>query len=146
MLFASEITASIHQSVHAKVAAHCPHAGTHTKQIMLMIVARPIGNVPIDLLSAMLWNLSVEKIGIQTEKQRLRRMVQHCCPDTSKESISSQRNKAEQGEQEHIKSENNHWDPIYPSAIIRKVVKKNRNNTCSHGSTELEKGEKMRLR
>lgn len=50
MLFASEITTSIHHSVHAKVAAHEPQAGTHTKQIMLIIVARPIGNVPGEAL------------------------------------------------------------------------------------------------
>lgn len=43
---ATEITTSIHHNVQANVAAHWPHAGTHTKTIMLIIVARPIGNVP----------------------------------------------------------------------------------------------------
>lgn len=42
----SEMTTSIHHSVHASVAAQGPHAGTQTKQVILTIVARPIGNVP----------------------------------------------------------------------------------------------------
>lgn len=40
------MTASIHQRVQARVVAQEPQAGTQTKTIILIIVARPIGNVP----------------------------------------------------------------------------------------------------
>jgi hypothetical protein len=46
MFVARDKTTSIHHRVHANIAAPWPHAGTHTKQIMLIIVARPIGKVP----------------------------------------------------------------------------------------------------
>jgi hypothetical protein len=37
------------QIVQAKLVAHSPHAGTQTKQNILTIVARPIGNVPMNM-------------------------------------------------------------------------------------------------
>jgi hypothetical protein len=49
---ASEMTTSIHHSVQASVTAPLPQAGMHTKQIMLMIVARPMGNAPSRFSSA----------------------------------------------------------------------------------------------
>ena len=39
-------TTSTHHSVQASIAAQDPQAGTHTNTIMLMIVARLIGNAP----------------------------------------------------------------------------------------------------
>lgn len=41
------IVASSHQSVHASVIALWPHMGTQTKTIMLIIVASPMGKVPV---------------------------------------------------------------------------------------------------
>ena len=42
----TEMTASKIHNAHAKSIAKLPQAGTHTKQNMLMIVARPSGKAP----------------------------------------------------------------------------------------------------
>lgn len=42
----TEMAASSIHNAQAKFTAHVPQAGTHTKQNMLTIVARPIGNAP----------------------------------------------------------------------------------------------------
>ena len=42
----TENTASVIHNPQAKSLAQTPHAGTQTKQNMLMIVARPMGKVP----------------------------------------------------------------------------------------------------
>lgn len=75
MLFASEITTSIHQSAHARVAARGPQAGTHTKQTMLIIVARPMGNVPKHGQNHHRDNTPRCSARRPTEKERLRRVI-----------------------------------------------------------------------
>lgn len=49
---ARDTAASNHHSAQANFHQFPPHAGTQTKTIMLMIVANPIGNVPIKRLCA----------------------------------------------------------------------------------------------
>jgi hypothetical protein len=45
----TETTASKIHIAQAKFRAHSPHAGTQTKTNMLMIVAKPMGKVPMNI-------------------------------------------------------------------------------------------------
>jgi hypothetical protein len=45
----TDTTASKIHRPHAKYRAHSPHAGTQTRQNILIIVASPMGNVPMNM-------------------------------------------------------------------------------------------------
>lgn len=107
----TDVTASIHQRVQARVVAQEPQAGTQTKTIILIIVARPIGNVQTNRD----WTGS-----------------NHVHEKAFVHEISKDRYCHEGDEEEYVETEDCDRDPVQPVAVVWEVVQKNRDNTCAH--------------
>ena len=68
---ATASTASIHQKAQATLHQSPPHAGTQTKQIILMIVANPIGKQPRKRLCAGCRIMAPQIFGYSVYRSRL---------------------------------------------------------------------------
>lgn len=109
------IAASIHQSAHVSVKTQSPQAGTQMKAVMLMIVASPMGNVPVEDVS----EFYEDREGRDTQEEGLYRVTQHSDEQAPVQGVSYRGDQSERHEESNVQDVDDDREVVYPCRIIR---------------------------